>query len=148
MIAAEHPLAFAPLDRARPDLLDMLHRLQQNTPAFAHQEFGQPQRWYGVLRGDRLLAACGWDTYVDGTVEVRYLLCDPSKEGRKLLGALAGLLAKAWEGYRVVFHCQATNTRMRRIVESLGARPIAVLYEWRSQGGLSDEQGRRESGAL
>lgn len=137
-------LEFTALDRARPDLLDMLERLRRNTPAFAHQSFGQPQKWYGVVRGEKLLAAFGWDTHLDGTVEVRYALCDPSREGRKLLGALAGLLAKAWEGYRVVFHCQVTNTRMRRIVESLGARPLAVLYEWRSQGGLTDVKGRRE----
>lgn len=135
MAVAEHleqeQLSFGPVDPNRPDLLDMFDKLHHYTTAFSYQEFVHPQTWYGVSRGEKTLAAYGFNVYPDDTIEIRYAVCQPSKEGLRLLASMAGLLAKAWEGRRVVFHVQASNLRMRRIVEALGSKPIALLYEWR-----------------
>jgi RimJ/RimL family protein N-acetyltransferase len=106
----------------------MLSRLWQNTPAFRHQEFKPPQSWYGALDAKGVVAALGFNNYLDGTVEIRYAVARPSRLGSWMLKRLCELIDEALPG-RVIFFVDAKNRRMQRIVEALGATRQAYLYE-------------------
>jgi hypothetical protein len=98
-------------------------------PHFSHALDYSPGTWLGLFSGERLLSAYGYSLCVDGTIAVEYALCEPSRAGRVALEYLTRTMYDTWRGKIVRFHCEKGNRKMRRVVERLGAKPVAFMYE-------------------
>lgn len=137
---AERVATFTTIPHEHSDLRWMLARLKEHTPEFSHQTFKAPQCWYGYLDAEgAIVAAFGWDGYLDGTIEIRYAVARPSKAGAFMLHALAQAFTRL--PTRIVFYSRTKNARMKRIAHEMGCEPIVVMYERRRR---ADEQSRVE----
>lgn len=140
MTVTESVGGFTKIPHEHPDIRWMLAKLKANTPAFSHQEFKAPQCWYGYLDAQgSVVAAFGWDGYMDGTIEIRYAIARPTKAGSFMLHALAEAFVRMPN--RIVFYAQLRNRRMTKIAEEMGCEPIVVMYQRRRR---ADEQSRVE----
>ena len=137
---------FGKIEDGNPEVLWMLWKLRENTPAFRHQVFAPPQCWYGYKDALGVVAAFGWNGYEDGTIEIRYAVARPSKAGSLMLRMLAELFRDGLSN-RVVFFSETRNRRMLRIAQTMGCTPIAVLWERNAKEGF-DVPGRRTASSL
>ncbi len=118
-----------------PTLARWRRRFERLSPHFDHLPNYEPGSWIGMFVHDRLLAAFGYTLCVHDVVAVEFALCEPSRAGRIALAALMRVLYTQWRGRTLRFHIECSNRRMRRMVESLGATPVALMYELGGENG-------------
>jgi len=129
MIAAPARVAFREVSSSDPTVAAWAQRLLAQSPHFSHASDYLPGAWLGLYVEDRLLSAYGYTHCKNGVVAVEYALCEPSKAGRVALEALTLTCCDLWKGRVVRFHCEIANRKIRKLVERLGAKPVAYMYE-------------------
>ena len=118
-----------PIEPEHPVLL--LWRAAFDAKGFGHFTHGiarDPGCWLGFWYGPRLLAAMGLTICHDHTLFIDELLCEPTRAGLHARVILGTTVRDTWSG-AIRFNCEVANRSVRRVVELLGARPVAALYE-------------------
>ncbi len=112
-----------------PRILAWLDRFVPQVPHFSHALDYSSGSWLGLFVNERLLSAFGYTYCKNDVVCIEYALCEPSKAGRIGLDALMRTLRQTFSDKTLRFHCEISNLKIRRMVEALGAKPVAYLYE-------------------
>lgn len=123
----------APVPPDDPLVRAWLRKLHEQNPHFSHGADTQPGFWYGLYVLGTLRSVIGF-TYCPGNVVmVEYVMCEPSKAGYATMRILLAGMREQWKSMTIRCYCESVNMRIRRIIEGLGARPVALMYEVEAQ---------------
>jgi hypothetical protein len=134
---AAPPFAIGPVDMmGNAVLANWYFALLTKTGHIAsHSEHKLPAHWLGLKHNDVLIAAIGLTTCVDSTLYIDALVCEPSRQGVWARAALTKTVVNTWGG-PIRFMCGVGNRSVRKLVQSLGSKPTAILYECPGKGEL------------
>lgn len=136
-VGVGNPMYCAPVDPYDITLLRWRDTLRERCPHFSQNANGeQPGVWFGLYvrtkdeADARLRAVIGFTYCINQVVLIDAIMCEPSKVGRASLAVLMATLREQWRSsWTVRFFCERDNRKMRRMVEALDARPVALMYE-------------------